>query len=403
MKVLVLNSGSSSLKFKVFSGQDLEVVAYGQVEEIGTDHSSYRLKGPSEKESNGQARIVDHRKALQIMSSLLKEHSIVNELSELTAIGHRVVHGGEFFTGSVKIDEQVIATIQRLIPLAPLHNPANLLGIRLALDHAPNVPQVAVFDTAFHQSMPPHSFLYAIPKDLYSQHGVRRYGFHGTSYCYVTRKAADFLNKDYEKFSCICLHLGNGASCAAVKNGVCIDTSMGLTPLEGLVMGTRCGDLDPAIIFFLNRTLGLTIDEIDSLLNRKSGLLGLCGERDMRSIEKRAHAGDTDAKTALELFCYRIKKYIGAYTAIIGQLDCVVFTAGIGEHSWLVREKVCKGLEHLGIRIDTGLNKDVSVGDSSSPTSLKAADSPIDILVVPTDEEFEIARQTVEVIGSMKE
>ncbi|NPA95237.1 MAG: acetate kinase [Thermodesulfobacteria bacterium] len=399
MKVLVLNSGSSSLKFKIFSQKDLHVLSHGLIEEIGTGHGSYHLVDPSGQLIEGKANIPDHKAALDLMSALLKKHTGLDQLDHLYGIGHRVVHGGESFKKAVLIDEDVLETIKKLIPLAPLHNPANLLGIKIALEHAPNVPQVAVFDTAFHQGMPPHSYLYAIPKDIYEQHGIRRYGFHGTSYSYVTRQAARFLNKDYSSLSCICLHLGNGASCMALKDGECVDTSMGLTPLEGLVMGTRCGDIDPAIIFFLNRTLGMDIDDIDHLLNKKSGLLGLCGESDMRSIAKRFSAGDPDARIAIDLFCYRIKKYIGSYMAVIGRPDCLIFTAGIGENSTLVRQKVCEGLEHMGIRLDKELNEQPK-SDKAPAYSISASDSDVHILVVPTDEELEIARQTIKVIGA---
>ncbi len=398
MKILVLNSGSSSLKFKVFTKNGLQVLAEGSIQEIGTPSSSYTFKVMGKGHiKEGAARAPTHLEALEVMSSLLKAEKIVESTSHLYAVGHRVVHGGEYFTGAVLADKQVLKAIEELIPLAPLHNPSNLLGIKVAMEHAPNVPQVAVFDTAFHQSMPPCAFVYAIPKDLYIKHKVRRYGFHGTSYSYVTRQAARFLGTEPSGLSTICLHLGNGASAAAVKNGRCIDTSMGLTPLEGLVMGTRCGDIDPAIIFYLHRTLGMPVDEIDTLLNKNSGLKGLCGTRDMRAIEKMAKDGNQDADTALELFCYRIRKYIGAYLAAIGRTDCIVFTGGIGEHSSIVREKVINGLDHMGIRLDKEKNQIAGSGPSE-PVDLSAPESTIKILVIPTNEELEIARQTIKVV-----
>ncbi len=398
MKILVLNSGSSSLKFKIFSRTGLEAIAEGIVEEIGRPGASFRFTALGGKiHTKGEVNIHNHFEAIRVMSSLMKSGNIVHNLEELFGIGHRVVHGGESFTKAVLIDQRVIGAIEDLIPLAPLHNPSNLLGIKVAMEHAPAVPQVAVFDTAFHQGMPSHSFLYAIPKILYTRQKIRRYGFHGTSYSFVTRRAAQFMGRDTTDLSCICLHLGNGASIAAVKKGRCVDTSMGLTPLEGLVMGTRSGDIDPAIIFFLHRNLHMDIDEIDSLLNRDSGLMGLCGDSDMRTIEARIMSGDRDAETALELFSYRAKKYVGAYTAAIGGPDCIIFTGGIGEHSSLVRERICSGLECMGIKIDSMLNRSIPP-DNADVKNIEVPDSAVKVLVVPTDEELEIARQTLHVL-----
>ncbi len=402
-KVLVLNSGSSSLKFKLFSLDHLHVVAKGVVEEIGSPSANIKFQGCHDHAlQRHDIEIEDHLQALKAMSDLLTKCGLITNLSQLHGIGHRVVHGGESFTSPVSIDQEVLKKIEELIPLAPLHNPANILGIKIALDHAPDVPQVAVFDTAFHHTMPAHAHLYALPRHLYEELGIRRYGFHGTSYSYVTRKAAKYIRKPYSEFSCICLHLGNGASIVAVKNGKCLDTSMGLTPLEGLVMGTRCGDIDPAIILFMARNLGMSIDDIDHLLNRQSGLRGICGDRDMRTIEKRAARGDTDAQLALDIFCYRARKYIGAYLSITGQPDCIIFTGGIGENSSLVRQNICQDLKWLGLELDPLINDSLDKMEKGRPAEISTKSSKIKILVIPTDEELEIARQTIKVIGNEK-
>jgi acetate kinase len=307
-----------------------------------------------------------------------------------------VVHGGESFREPTLINKKVIATIERLIPLAPLHNPANLLGIRVALEAAPHVPQVAVFDTAFHQNIPVHAFRYAIPKDLYETHHIRRYGFHGTSHYYVAKQAAALLNRKLESLNLISLHLGNGASAAAVKDGRSIDTSMGMTPLEGLIMGTRSGDIDPAIVFYLKRKTGLSRDEVESILNRQSGLKGICGVNDMRKIGELAAKGDAPARLAIEMYCYRIKKYIGAYHAILEHLDAVIFTGGIGENAGFIRAGVCEDLGHLGIEMDSQKNN----RSSGKAFEIQREKSPVRLLVIPTNEELEIAEQTVQRITS---
>jgi len=309
-----------------------------------------------------------------------------------------VVHGGEEFRKPTLIDKKVIDTIRRLSPLAPLHNPANLLGIEVAMQSAPQVPQVAVFDTAFHQSIPVHAFRYALPEELYEAHQVRRYGFHGTSHHYVAGQAAVFMDRPLDSLNLITLHLGNGASAAAVKKGISIDTSMGMTPLEGLIMGTRCGDIDPAIIFYLKRKTGLARDEVEAILNKDSGLKGICGVNDMRQIEALAGSGNARAQLAIEMFCYRIKKYIGAYLAVLGELDALVFTAGIGEKSPLIRAGACGGLSHLGIEIDPEKNN----RKSKKAFEIQKQGSAIKILVIPTNEELEIAEQTVACIGSRR-
>ena len=399
MKILVLNSGSSSLKFQLFLKEDLSVLATGLIEQIGDAESNAQLSyvdsSCGEQELKLSDPVADHRTAIKVMADMLGESGTLVDTGELAGIGHRVVHGGEAFHQPVLIDETVISAIEELIPLAPLHNPANLMGIRVTMEHVPNVPQVAVFDTAFHQSIPEHAYLYALPYSLYEQQKVRRYGFHGTSHAYVARQAARYLNRPVEELSIITLHLGNGASAAAIKGGQCIDTSMGLTPLEGLVMGTRSGDLDPAILFYLSRESDMDMDALDTMLNKKSGLKGICGENDMRTISKAAEQGDHQAKLALTIFCYRLKKYIGAYMAALGWVDCIVFTGGIGENSAIVRQMSCQGLEGLGLRLDLEKN---SIRREEI-LEIQAADSLVSLLVIPTDEEYEIARQTLQVIN----
>jgi len=377
---------------------DLSVLSSGLIEQIGAATSAAKLSfvdsSGAEKELKQSCPVADHREAIKVMSEMLRKSRTLVDTGELAGIGHRVVHGGEAFQQPVRIDETVIAAIEELIPLAPLHNLANLMGIRVAMEHVPQIPQVAVFDTAFHQSIPEYAYLYALPYTLYEKQKVRRYGFHGTSHSYVARQAALYLNSPMEELNIITLHLGNGASAAAIRGGESIDTSMGLTPLEGLVMGTRSGDLDPAILFYLSRESGLDIDTLDTLLNKESGLKGICGENDMRTISEAAEQGDHQARLALTIFCYRLKKYIGAYMAALGGVDCIVFTGGIGENSAIVRQMSCQGLERLGIRLDEGKN---SIRQQDI-LEIQATDSSVKLLVVPTDEELEIAVLTLQVI-----
>ena len=306
-------------------------------------------------------------------------------------IGHRVVHGGEMFHQPTLINETVLEGIRKMIPLAPLHNPAYLAGIEITLQHAANIPQVAVFDTAFHQSIPVHAFLYALPKALYEQQQVRRYGFHGTAHHYVAKQAAKFLNKPLSSLNMIVLHLGNGASATAIQQGQSVDTSMGMTPLEGLVMGTRSGDIDPAIPYYLSQNKAMSNKEIDTMLNKQSGLKGLCGENDMRTVHHKANTGDDEAQLALDIYCYRIKKYIGAYFAILGRVDALVFTGGIGENDVYVREKTCTGLEMLGIDINPQKNRQ----KNTTTRDISKKDEGVSVLVIPTNEELEIAVQTM--------
>ena len=405
-KLLVLNSGSSSLKFKLFEVPGLEPHASGAIEEIGGSAPTGHIevfpmrKGPAKHYLGPRTRVKDHRDALGKMASLLSEAAILDSLHGLYAIGHRVVHGGEHFKSPQLIDRDVLFKIKELVPLAPLHNPSNILGIEVAFERAPEVPQVAVFDTSFHQTIPDHAFIYAIPKEYYSIHGIRRYGFHGTSHAYVARRAAQYLQRSVGELRLITLHLGNGASCAAIGQGRCLDTSMGFTPLEGLMMGTRCGDIDPSIVFHIARSLKMGLDEIENLLNRASGLKGICGESDMRNIIGRYKAGDADAGLAVRMFTYRIKKYIGAYGAVLGGIDCLVFTGGIGENSPEIRRICTDGLGFLGIEIDAEKNEMAS--HSTAVTEISREISRVKVLVVPTDEEHEIAHQTMRVVGMIQ-
>ena len=401
MKVLVINSGSSSIKYQLFDMSDKTVLAKGLLEQIGEaesrlTHRSLTRVGDSVEVTRKQP-VTNHQVGFQLIGDVLNQSGAVGDSSELFGIGHRVVHGGEAFQTPALIDEKVVTAIRALIPLAPLHNPANLAGIEVALKFAPHVPQVAVFDTAFHQSVPPQAFRYALPNDLYRDHNVRRYGFHGTSHFYVAKQAAGYLKRALASLNLITLHLGNGASVTAIANGKSVDTSMGMTPLEGLIMGTRSGDIDPAIIFYLGRQTGLAPDEIESLLNKNSGLKGICGLNDMRAIAQSAAEGDASARLAIEMYCYRIKKYIGAYHAVLGEVDALVFTGGIGENAANIRLRSCEGLSCFGIEVDAKRNQ----LKSKTPGAIQSDRSRVKILVVPTDEELEIAVQTIEKIRSL--
>ncbi len=403
MKILVINSGSSSIKYQLFDMGKREVMAAGLIERIGSGDSQVRYRARSEvsaEQSRSQA-VADHREGLRIIAELLTsaETGVITRPSEITAVGHRVVHGGEHFSATVRIDERVQDTIRRLIPLAPLHNPANLKGIEVAREIFPQAVQVAVFDTAFHQTIPEEAYRYAIPEAYYRNHGVRVYGFHGTSHLYVTKKAAEYLGRVLEKTNLITAHLGNGASITAVRGGKSVDTSMGFSPLPGLMMGTRCGDIDPSVIFYMHRALGLDVDAIDALLNRKSGLLGVGGSNDLRDILERAERGEKPARLALKMYTYRIRKYIGAYTAVLNRVDGLVFTAGVGENSPLVRQMSCEGLGHLGIQLDDEKNR----APKNGIREIQSSRSRVRILVIPTNEELEIALQTERVVQAGKE
>jgi acetate kinase len=391
-RVLVVNTGSSSIKYRLFEMDGAVVLAAGLLERIGEAGSTLTHRAEGADPLVVEDRVADHADGFDRVFRALGAAG--GPGGELAGIGHRVVHGGDRLTAPTLLDDRAIEAIGEQAPLAPLHNPSNLLGIRIAMDRFPRTPQVAVFDTAFHQTMPPRAWRYALPAELADRLRIRRYGFHGTSHAYVSRKAAELLDRPAGELHLITLHLGNGASVAAVAGGRCVDTSMGLTPLEGLVMGTRSGDLDPAVVFYLHREAGLSVDDIDDLLNKRSGMLGLAGANDMREVERRAAAGDRAAAEALDVYCYRVRKYVGAYAAALGRLDALVFTAGIGENSAGVRAGVCQGLEGLGIVLDRDRNR----ARSSGPRTVSADGGAVAVLVVPTDEELEIAEQTLAVV-----
>jgi len=382
--VLVINSGSSSLKYQVRDVEAGSVLAEGLVEKIGMGNGGEgdgQLEGPR-----------DHAEALELVDAEI--HAALGDRA-LDAVGHRVVHGGERFAEPVLVDNEITRAIERLNPLAPLHNPANVLGIRAISKKWPDMPQVAVFDTAFHRTLPEHAWRYAVPEELYTNHGIRRYGFHGTSHEYVAHRAAAQLDVPVDEFDAVIAHLGNGASVTAIRGGQSVDTSMGFTPLEGLVMGTRSGDLDPSILVFLGRA-GWSTEDLDSLLNRESGLKGLAGNNDMRSVVEAAEAGDARAATALAVASYRLAKYIGGYHVAVGGAKALVFTAGIGENSHQFRALVAEKLGALGIELDAGLNSQ----RAKEPRVISTPESAIPVLVVPTDEERAIAEATAAVVGS---
>jgi acetate kinase len=382
-RVLVINSGSSSVKYQLLDMADGSRLATGIVERIGE-----------------QGGVPDHAAALKQAAAELAGQGLGLDSPELAAVGHRVVHGGVRFTEPTLVDDEVLAAVEDLVPLAPLHNPANITGIRVARDLRPDLPQVAVFDTAFHSTVPEAAARYAIDRSVADEHQIRRYGFHGTSHAYVSRATAALLGKDPAEVNVIVLHLGNGASASAVRGGVCVETSMGLTPLEGLVMGTRSGDLDPAVVFHLVRTAGFAVEDVDALLNKRSGLLGLCGDNDMREIGRRMAEGDENAQLAFDVYIHRLRKYVGAYTAVLGRVDAIAFTAGVGENSPAVREAATRGLEEaLGVELD-GVRNTVR-GKAARLVSSDA--SRVAVAVVPTDEELEIARQTYDLVTARAE
>lgn len=373
--VLVLNAGSSSLKWAVIHTADGSRLATGTVDQIGEPGSA----------------TPDHASAIKrILSELPSQH--------IDAVGHRIVHGGSSFSSAVLIDDDVVAAVQKLVPLAPLHNPAGLEGIRASRAALPGIPQVAVFDTAFHATLPPAAYTYAIDREVSAQYGVRRYGFHGTSYRFVSKGAAEHLGRPLEHLRMIVLHLGNGASAAAIAGGVSVDTSMGLTPLEGLVMGTRSGDIDPAVIPYLARVGKLSVDEIDDLLNRRSGLLGLSGHSDLREAISASEGGSADAALAIDVYIHRLRHYIGAYAAVMGGVDAIVFTGGVGENSDLIRSGAVRGLSFLGVELDEAANASRGGGRRTIST----VGSSVAVLVIPTDEELEIAHQVAGIIGGRK-
>lgn len=399
MKVLVLNCGSSSLKYQLFDMENENVLAKGLVERIGLPGAVLTHRPGSDKHVM-ETEIPNHQKAIELVLQALvsAEHGVLKSLDEISAVGHRVVHGGEDFSGSVLITDAVMDALRRNIELAPLHNPPNIMGIEACQNLMPNVPQAGVFDTAFHQTMPPQAYLYGIPYEYYEKYKIRKYGFHGTSHKYVSQRAAAMLKRPIEEVKVITCHLGNGASIAAVDRGKSIDTSMGFTPLEGVMMGTRSGDMDPAIVSFLMEKENWTTEETSNFLNKRCGVLGLSGvSSDFRDIENAADQGHERAQLALERFAYVVKKYIGSYAAVLNGVDAIVFTAGLGENSALMRAKICEGLDYLGIKLDLdknytrGVEADVSVDDAKTR-----------VFVIPTNEELMIARDTYEICRDLK-
>ena len=405
MKILVINSGSSSIKLQLLSMANEELLASCLIERIGEEDSLCRCvfgKGGSEERAiERRQAIPDHQEGIHLALRLLTDPSqvVLTSHNELLAVGHRVVHGGEDFHESCLIDEALLHVIEANVPLAPLHNPANLDGIRVAMKLLPGVPQVAVFDTAFHQTMPPRAFHYALPRRFYRENRLRRYGFHGTSHQYVAEEYARIIGRPLGKLNLITIHLGNGSSMTAIERGKSIDTSLGLTPLEGLIMGSRCGDIDPSIPVFLARNRAMDIEEIDAVLNKESGLKGICGLGDMRDIHKAIAEGDAAAALALDMLTYRNRRYIGAFMAVLGRVDAIIFTAGIGENDSVVREKSLAGLENFGIVLDLEKNRLRQAG----AREIGGGDSRVRLWVIPTNEELAIARQTLALVTRNKE
>lgn len=397
-KILVINSGSSSMKFQLIDMASERVLAKGLCDRIGIGNSILKYTRYSNNTIILEKDMPDHRTALQesIYALTCKDTGVISHMSEIKAFGHRVVHGGEKFHDSVIIDEVVMKAIKECINLAPLHNPPNITGIEACKEIMPDIPNVAVFDTAFHQTIPAHAYLYALPYELYSEHGVRKYGFHGTSHKYVADRAAVMLKRPLDELKIVTCHLGNGASVCAIKDSKSLDTSMGLTPLAGLAMGTRSGTIDPAVVFFLMEKGGMSLNEVDEYLNKKSGVLGISGvSSDFRDIQTAAEEGNERARLAIEIFCYRVKKYIGEYSTVIQGLDAIIFTAGIGENNDLVRSKIVGGLDYLGISIDENKNATAK----GKEIDISTPEAKVRTLVIPTNEELAIARETLRLVG----
>ena len=397
MKVLVINCGSSSLKFQLIDSESEKCLAKGLCERIGIEGSMITYAPEGGEKEKTTTPMPDHTEAIRLVLEALtnEKTGVVKDLSEIGAVGHRVVHGGEKFANSVVITDEVMAAIEECNDLAPLHNPANLIGINACKKLMPNTPMVGVFDTAFHQTMPEEAYMYGLPYEYYQKYKIRRYGFHGTSHSYVSKKAAEVLGKKYEDLKIIVCHLGNGASVSAVKNGKCVDTSMGLTPLEGLIMGTRSGDIDPAIMEFIAHKEGKSIDEIMTILNKKSGVLGLSDNlsSDFRDLVDGFNNGDANAIRTIKTFCYRVAKYIGSYAAAMNGVDVICFTAGVGENASLVRSTVCEYLGYLGVTIDEEANH-----KRGEDIAITTPDSKTTVMVIPTNEELAIARETVRLV-----
>ncbi len=397
MNILVINCGSSSLKYQLIDSDSEKVLAKGLCERIGISGSAITHQPAGGEKITTEVEMPNHTAAVKYVIEKLvdKEVGVVSSLEEIGAVGHRIVHGGEKFSGSVVIDDEVIKAVEECNDLAPLHNPANLIGINSCKEIMPGVPMVAVFDTAFHQTMPKKAYLYGLPYEYYEDYKIRRYGFHGTSHDFVSNRAAEILGKKREDLKIIVCHLGNGASVSAVQNGKCVDTSMGLTPLEGLIMGTRSGDLDPAIISFIADKKGISADDVINVCNKKSGVLGLSGglSSDFRDLGSAAEEGNEKAKTALETWSYRVAKYVGAYAAAMNGVDVIAFTAGVGENNFAARETVCEYFGYLGVTIDKESNK-----KRGEEVIISTPDSRTTVMVVPTDEELAIARETVRLV-----
>ena len=396
MKILVLNCGSSSIKYALYNMDDKSVMTSGGAERVGLDGAFVKVKLPNGEKKQIMHDIPEHTEGVKFIFSLLTdpEIGVIKSLDEINAVGHRMVHGGEKFTESVVITPEVIKAFEAVSDLAPLHNPANMKGVNAVSELMPGLPQVGVFDTAFHQTMPAKAYMYAVPYELYEKYGVRRYGFHGTSHRYVSKRACDFLGIPQQGCKMITAHIGNGGSLAAVVDGKCVDTTMGLTPLEGVMMGTRSGDIDGGAVTFIQKKLNLDADGVSDLLNKKSGVQGLCGCSDMRDVEAAAKSGDKKALVAQESYFYRIKKYIGAYAAAMGGCDVLVFTAGVGENQTSMREAACEGLEFMGIKIDKAVNASVR----GKEAVISAPDSKVKVVVIPTDEELMIATDTMALV-----
>jgi len=396
MKILVLNCGSSSIKYALYNMDDKSVMTSGGAERVGLDGAFVKVKLPNGEKKQIMHDIPEHTEGVKFIFSLLTdpEIGVIKSLDEINAVGHRMVHGGEKFTESVVITPEVIKAFEAVSDLAPLHNPANMKGVNAVSELMPGLPQVGVFDTAFHQTMPAKAYMYAVPYELYEKYGVRRYGFHGTSHRYVSKRACEFLGIPQQGCKMITAHIGNGGSLAAVVDGKCVDTTMGLTPLEGVMMGTRSGDIDGGAVTFIQKKLNLDADGVSNLLNKKSGVQGLCGYSDMRDVESAAKNGDKKAEVAQESYFYRIKKYIGAYAAAMGGCDVLVFTAGVGENQTGMREAACEGLEFMGIKIDKAVNATVR----GKEAVISTPDSKVKVVVIPTDEELMIATDTMALV-----
>ncbi len=397
MKILVLNCGSSSIKYALYNMDTKEVMTSGGAERVGLDGAFVKVKLANGEKKQIMHDIPEHTEGVKFIFSLLTdpEIGVIKDLKEIDAVGHRMVHGGEKFNKSVVLTDEVLKVFEECSDLAPLHNPANLKGVKAVSELMPGLPQVGVFDTAFHQTMPDYAYMYAVPYDLYEKYGIRRYGFHGTSHRYVAKRVCDFLGVNPEDKKIITCHIGNGASIAAVDCGKCVDTSMGLTPLEGVMMGTRSGDIDGGAVAFLQKKLNLDADGISDLLNKKSGVLGITElSSDMREVEAACEKGEPKAVLAMKMYNYRIKKYIGAYAAAMGGVDIIVFTAGVGENQWSTRQESCEGLEFLGVEIDKELNK----GLRGVEKVISTANSKVTVCIIPTDEELMIATDTMNLL-----